>query len=83
MTHAFRILSLKDVEVRELAWSTLRRTVSKRIFRNAELQDLTVYLSVELEGEFPCFSNDLGSLWPRARNAAHDEANHVWVEVNG
>jgi hypothetical protein len=79
IAHAFRILSSEDVSVRELAWSTLRRTVSRRLRRDAQPQHLAAYLSGEMEGEFSRLANDSESLWSRARSAARRMSERIGV----
>jgi hypothetical protein len=79
IAHAYRILSSEDVSVRELAWSTLSRTISRSLWRDAQPQHLAAYLSGEMEGEFTPLANDSESLWSRARSAAREMPNRVGV----
>jgi len=80
VAHVFRMLTASDAAVRELAWSSLRGVVSRRIGRRPSNDDIAAFLSGSLEGRM----RDGGekSLWSRARNAARRQSERLslrWV----
>jgi hypothetical protein len=88
VAHAFRTLSSKDVEVRALAWASLRRAASGKLGRKASPKDLAAYLSGETEGEYARPTSGPESAWSRARSAARRISRRLalrwrWTEERG
>lgn len=70
VAHVFKLLTSKDNTVSALAWESLRETVTRRLLRQPNEDDIMRYLSGDTTGEFQRASGDTSSLWSRARNAA-------------
>ncbi|KAL1466212.1 hypothetical protein MTO96_042872 [Rhipicephalus appendiculatus] len=68
--NAFKLLTLADLEVRELAFDALTKIVSKHIRREATHEELACYLSGEMEGVFQARATQLQSVWTEARKGS-------------
>jgi hypothetical protein len=68
--NAFKLLTSKDIGVKELAVGDLQTTVQKRLGRLTDRQELAAYMSGENEGEFKRSTNAISTTWTNARKAS-------------
>ncbi|XP_011697324.1 PREDICTED: uncharacterized protein LOC105455589 [Wasmannia auropunctata] len=86
IAHVFRMLTVGDAAVRELAWESLRGVVGRRIGHPPSCEDIASFLSGSLEGKLR--GGGEASLWSRARSAALRMSERLslrwrWAEVTG
>ncbi|XP_070382703.1 uncharacterized protein [Dermacentor albipictus] len=67
---AFKLLTSTDVKVRERAAGDLEGSVSRRLRRPANTEDMEAYLSGEREGDILLTSTQVQSVWTEARKAS-------------
>jgi hypothetical protein len=67
--NAFKLLTSKDIGVKELALGDLQTTVQKRLGRLTDQQNLAAYMSGGNEGEFRRNTNAISTTWTNARKA--------------
>ncbi|GIZ00474.1 retrovirus-related Pol polyprotein from type-1 retrotransposable element R2 [Caerostris extrusa] len=75
---AFKLLTSRDERLREMVVEHLSRTVRPRVKRPPTDQDLSDYLSGDIEGSFSTTSNKLANIWTIARCASR-RLNVEWV----
>jgi len=68
VAHVYRMLTVRDGAVRELAWESLRGVVGRRIGHAPSCEDIASFLSGSLDGRMR--GGGEASLWSSARNAA-------------
>jgi len=84
VAHAYRMLTVRDGAVRELAWESLRGVVGRRIGHAPSCEDVASFLSGSLDGRMR--GGGEASLWSSARNAALRQSGRLslrwrWAEA--
>ncbi|XP_064462296.1 uncharacterized protein LOC135372753 [Ornithodoros turicata] len=79
--NAFKLLTSRDPEVARLAITELQHTVSKRLRRDVNTEDIEAFLNCNTEGDFRGASNPLRSTWTEARKAS-GRLNITWELSN-
>ena len=84
VAHAYRMLTVRDGAVRELAWESLRGVVGRRIGHAPGCEDIASFLSGSLDGRMR--GGGEASLWSSVRNAALRQSERLslrwrWVEA--
>ncbi|GIY48849.1 retrovirus-related Pol polyprotein from type-2 retrotransposable element R2DM [Caerostris darwini] len=75
---AFKLLTSRDERLREIALTHLSQTVRPRVKRTPTDQDISNYLSGEIDGSFSTSSNKYANTWTIARCASR-RLNVEWV----
>ncbi|XP_064462361.1 uncharacterized protein LOC135372832 [Ornithodoros turicata] len=79
--NAFKSLTSRDPEVARLAITELQHTVSKRLRRDVNTEDIEAFLNSNTEGDFRGASNPFRSTWTEARKAS-GRLNITWELSN-